>query len=366
MAGRARAARPWPPPRRSVACRCRGVRSHAVSAEHLGLVGELVAREHEEAARAEELTRAAGNDLGPPFAPIVGLGFLVLFVLEAGGRGALAQDDVERLFDVVGVQLLVEIDDVVVLVVGLLDDRGRDRYLDDRGGIVGNRGDDVVVDQARRRRGRRRRRRRPRRRRSGRRRDPRRRSPARRRTRRHSSRPSERVRQCVSRCGCKTRVNRALNRHVSGRIPASHRRWERGSITPGLATPRAPARAARFGRVQEAGGAAGWPGCSMQTGYRSVLYQASWTSALRPFAQPSGHDAPVASEAGSSITGSGAAGAMRSEPHHGVRVKPNDVALTCNDARRRRSRTHAKSSTFSRCSRAVARVVLTAARTAGH
>ena len=37
---------------------------------------------------------------------------------EAGGGGALAQHDVERLLDVVGVQLLVEVDDVVVLLVG--------------------------------------------------------------------------------------------------------------------------------------------------------------------------------------------------------------------------------------------------------
>ncbi len=93
-------------------------------------------------------------------------------------------------------------------------------------------------------------------------------------------------------------------------------------------------------------GPLGGPVRSSQTGYRSVLYWASWTNALRPFAQPSGHDAPVASEAGISITGSGAAGAMRSEPHGSGRVKPTRVALTCNDARRRRSRTRANATLF--------------------
>jgi hypothetical protein len=37
-----------------------------------------------------------------------------------------------------------------------------------------------------------------------------------------------------------------------------------------------------IGRVQEAVGAAGWPGLRTQTGYRNVLYWASWTSALLP------------------------------------------------------------------------------------
>jgi hypothetical protein len=184
------------------------------------------------------------------------------------------------------------------------------------------------------------------------------------------------VGHCISQSGSKTTVNRALNRHAARGIPVGFAGRERGSITPGRARTRAPlprdfvrrlnACRSRVGRAQEAGGAAGWPGLHR----RRVIAAFSTRppgpppfSPLRPAL--SGHDAPVASEAGFSITGSGAAGAMRSEPHRSARVKPNAVALTCSDARRRRSRTRAKHRTFSGCLRAVARVVLTAARTAG-
>ena len=58
---------------------------------------------------------------------LVGLEILVLelvrLLLEAIGGGALVQEHVERLLDVVGVQLLLEVDDVVVLVLGALVDR---------------------------------------------------------------------------------------------------------------------------------------------------------------------------------------------------------------------------------------------------
>ena len=57
-----------------------------------------------------------GTILVPAFAALVGFVVVFLFVFEAGGGGALAQHDVERFFDVVGVQLLVEVDDVVVFL----------------------------------------------------------------------------------------------------------------------------------------------------------------------------------------------------------------------------------------------------------
>ena len=79
-----------------------------------------MARKYEETAPAQELVLTAGNDLGTTFAGLVGF-VLVLFAFEAGGDGPLAQHDVERFLDVVGVELLVEVDDVVFLF--LLDRR---------------------------------------------------------------------------------------------------------------------------------------------------------------------------------------------------------------------------------------------------
>src|SRR4029453_2281184 len=87
--------------------------SRAVAAQHALGVGELAPRQHEEAGRTQELARASGGDAGLPVAPLVDVGlllFLVLFfVLERGTRRALLQQDVERLLDVVGVELLVEV-----------------------------------------------------------------------------------------------------------------------------------------------------------------------------------------------------------------------------------------------------------------
>ena len=54
-----------------------------------------------------------------PVPPVVGVGLVVLelffVVLERGAGGALLEQHVERLLDVVGVQLLVEVEDVVSL-----------------------------------------------------------------------------------------------------------------------------------------------------------------------------------------------------------------------------------------------------------
>ena len=58
-----------------------------------------------------------GTILVPPSPRLVGLVVLVLVLFEARGDGALAQHDVERLLDVVGVELLVEVDDVVLFVL---------------------------------------------------------------------------------------------------------------------------------------------------------------------------------------------------------------------------------------------------------
>ena len=55
--------------------------SRAVAADHAGLVGELVAREHEEAAPAQELIFPAGHDLRAALSGLVGL-VVVLFALE--------------------------------------------------------------------------------------------------------------------------------------------------------------------------------------------------------------------------------------------------------------------------------------------
>ena len=59
-----------------------------------------------------------GTILVPASPRLVGFVVVFLFVFEAGRDGALAQHDVERFLDVVGVQLLVEVDDVVFFLVG--------------------------------------------------------------------------------------------------------------------------------------------------------------------------------------------------------------------------------------------------------
>ena len=79
--------------------------------------------QHEEAALAEELVLAARHDLGAALAAFVGL-VVVFVVLETGGRRALAQHHVERFLDVVGVQLFVEVDHIVVVLFGLFDHHG--------------------------------------------------------------------------------------------------------------------------------------------------------------------------------------------------------------------------------------------------
>jgi hypothetical protein len=123
--------------------------SGAVAAELLGFVGELVSWEDEEARRAEELARTPGNDPRGAIHTIIGipLVFIQLFfvVLQRGTRGALLEEHVERLLDVVRVKLFVEVDDVVVFLFG-------DLGLDD--GVVGDDGYrhlgnevDVVVEE---------------------------------------------------------------------------------------------------------------------------------------------------------------------------------------------------------------------------
>jgi hypothetical protein len=100
--------------------------SGAVAAELFCFVGELVAWEDEEARLAEELTGAPGNDPRGAIHTIIGIPFVlieVFFVVFQGGtRGALLEEHVEWLLDVVRVQLLVEVDDVVVFFLGRLRD----------------------------------------------------------------------------------------------------------------------------------------------------------------------------------------------------------------------------------------------------
>jgi hypothetical protein len=101
--------------------------SGAVVAELTFLVRESPEREEQEARLAEELVGSAGNDARRAINPIIGirvLFFEVFFVVvERGYRGAFLEEHVERLFDVVGVQFLLELDVVVeqVDVVGVLD-----------------------------------------------------------------------------------------------------------------------------------------------------------------------------------------------------------------------------------------------------
>ena len=86
----------------------------------------------------------------PPSPPVVRLVVVIFFVVEAGRDGAFAQDHVERLLDIVGVQLLVEVDDVVVLfLVGGFDDLFRVVGLLERRVeiLVQLFVDDLVVDQ---------------------------------------------------------------------------------------------------------------------------------------------------------------------------------------------------------------------------
>src|SRR5262245_59032547 len=108
------------------------LRSRAIAAQHALGVGELAPGQNEEARGAEELARASGSDAGLTVAPFVDVGLLLflvlLLVLEGGARRPLLQEDVERLLDVVGVELLVEVDDVLFLVARL---GGRFRGLGD-------------------------------------------------------------------------------------------------------------------------------------------------------------------------------------------------------------------------------------------
>src|SRR5262249_21812347 len=113
--------------------------SRAVAAEHALGVGELAAGQHEEAGRAQELARPSRSDAGGPVAALVDLGLLLflvlLLVLELGARGPLLKQDVEGLLDVVGVELLVEVDDVFFLLRRL--GRGLGRLRDDHlGGLA--------------------------------------------------------------------------------------------------------------------------------------------------------------------------------------------------------------------------------------
>ena len=142
--------------------------------------------------------------------------FLVLF--EARGDGALAQHDVEGLLDVVGVELLVEVDDVVLFVLASAGVRRARRARRVPGPRRRRRRfvDQVVVERRRRlRRGPLRER-------------PRRGLPrrawARPRTRRHSSR--------VPSCGGRERVSRHVTVAWRQSFPLTSPLWGRGSITP--------------------------------------------------------------------------------------------------------------------------------------
>jgi hypothetical protein len=95
-------------------------RLDAVLAEHPLLVGAHVPREHEEARLAEELAGAARDDASGALAALVDVYVVVLdllfLVLERRFRGALLEQGIEGGFDVVGVQLLVEVEAFFVVV----------------------------------------------------------------------------------------------------------------------------------------------------------------------------------------------------------------------------------------------------------
>ena len=172
------------------------------------------------------------------------------------------------------------------------------------------------------------------------------------------------MRQCISEAVPGAQPERLPA--YSGRV----RRSERGSITPG--TSRAgyiewnPRSVWKSGGSRRLVGPLGGPACSRR---RVIAAFSTGPPGPTPFApSPSplvtthlSHPRPDCW----SLSGSGAAGAMRSEPHRSFRVKPTRVALTCSDARRRWSHARVNNTTFLHRCRAVARVVLTTARTAG-
>src|SRR3954454_13929046 len=127
------------------------IRSGAVVAALPGGVGEAAERQQQEARLAEELVGASRHDTRRAVDPVVTVAFLLLellfVVLEGGAGGALLEQRVERRLDVVGVELLVEVDDAlfVVLLVGggrgvVGHHRHRDLHLRDRV-------DEVVVEE---------------------------------------------------------------------------------------------------------------------------------------------------------------------------------------------------------------------------
>src|SRR5689334_16815558 len=116
------------------------VSSGAVVAILTIFVGETPEWKNEEAGLAQELVGTAGHDARGTVAPVVDVDLLVLqlllVVLERRARGALLEQDVEGLLDVVGVEFLVEVEDVVVFVLGGLG-----------GGVVGDDGDgNLLID----------------------------------------------------------------------------------------------------------------------------------------------------------------------------------------------------------------------------
>src|SRR3954466_15535359 len=92
-------------------------------------IGEASEGQQEEARLAQELVGASRHDTRRSVGPVVTVAFLflelLLVVLERRARRPLLEERVERRLDVVGVQLLVEVDDallVVLLLGGAFDD----------------------------------------------------------------------------------------------------------------------------------------------------------------------------------------------------------------------------------------------------
>src|SRR5256714_7655743 len=112
-------------PESIAAARRRGISAlDAIGAEHPFCVGELARMLDQEARAADELAGALGRDPGARLGSVVAfaviLVLVVLLFVEEPAGGPLEEQYVERLLNVVGAQLLLEVDDLVLVVFRFL------------------------------------------------------------------------------------------------------------------------------------------------------------------------------------------------------------------------------------------------------